>query len=892
MQVECDQPPPQQQPGGFSGGIGNGRRWCSFCQNGSEGNSGREGEKNAAVVVPESVVSVERSDESTTKRGRTWVYRAADAELAEPKNGNDGEKGLVNGVCDGVKESPVERVDEPEGVAVLNEAVTCPEATEFVEENADDEKKESTDRVENVIAVNDTVAEELKESVRASVHEPEVTSGLRTVPNEDDKVELSGETVKVRADEDERGGTVEPLPLKRLFSNDELEAMEKCAPGQEMTVLAGTDFAVEKEEYDKELEDRLYPLDEVELQERVKKIAEARKELSIEELASYLGLPVDVLERTKGASNEEMTYPEYWQDWFENTLKSSTEAKRANRDFRDASTVPEPVRTNSTSVIIERFGLPPEGVEKIKKNVLPENEMNAKDAEAVVYSTIGVPANEDSVEDSAEKDREEGEEPTVETSPLVIRALGRRAVYEWLKKVRGEGDRPVDTLPHLPEDEGTPRGPSIRDKVPDLDWVQLLTMTAELAKRDSVPLPDWVTFSDWVERYHSNCAELVWKKLLEHEAAKASPKEEKGPRTKEPVDFDSSCLYVEVAEAVHGVSLYPEREEDISHYVEVVRPGRLTPERSEKRGLVEVVTVELPNGFGLRRDDTEETEEPEVVPGGRRVVCDVGGCEALSGGFIDCLPSRMLADTGATLSLVDKLVLKRLGRAKESLRPYEGLVRSSSGHKLRIRGWITLLVRLGSLEANLNLLVAEQLNCDAILGVDALVVFGAVIDVKERTMTLKSTKEVLGLGTTVVLETYLTAMAVSVRLPPRGQALVTTNVIGDVGDKATVLVGGSWGLPPTLCVARTLCTVHKGQVIVEVCNASTDKYWIRKGTVVAATSVIPESAFTPVEPPAERPASTKSVSGDLREGVTTDTVKTMSEERLDRPAEIVEAPKP
>ncbi|KAE9304578.1 hypothetical protein PF008_g21935 [Phytophthora fragariae] len=251
----------------------------------------------------------------------------------------------------------------------------------------------------------------------------------------------------------------------------------------------------------------------------------------------------------------------------------------------------------------------------------------------------------------------------------------------------------------------------------------------------------------------------------------------------------------------------------------------------------------------------------------------------------------MLADTGATLSLADKLVLKRLGRARETLRPYEGLVRSSSGHKLRIRGWITPPVRLGSLEANLNLFVAEQLNCEAILGVDALAVFGAVIDVEERTMTLKSTKEVLGLGTTVVPETYLTVMAVSVRLPPRGQALVTTNVIGDVGDKATVLVEGSLGLPPTLCIARTLCTVHKGQVIVKVCNASTDEYWIRKGTVVTATSVIPESAFTPAEPPAKRPASTKNVSGDLKEGVATETVKMMSEGRLDRPAEIVEAPK-
>ncbi|KAE9299662.1 hypothetical protein PF001_g15345 [Phytophthora fragariae] len=159
-------------------------------------------------------------------------------------------------------------------------------------------------------------------------------------------------------------------------------------------------------------------------------------------------------------------------------------------------------------------------------------------------------------------------------------------------------------------------------------------------------------------------------------------------------------------------------------------------------------------------------------------------------------------------------------------------------------------------------------------------------------MTLKSTKEVLELGTTVVKETYLTAMAVSVRLPPRGQALVTTNVIGDVGDKATVLVEGSLGLPPTLSVARTLCTVHKGQVIAEVCNASTGEYWIRKGTVVAATSVIPESAFTPIEPPAKRPTLAKSVPGDLKEGVAAETVKKMSEERPDRPAEIVEAPKP
>ncbi|GMF51826.1 unnamed protein product [Phytophthora fragariaefolia] len=123
----------------------------------------------------------------------------------------------------------------------------------------------------------------------------------------------------------------------------------------------------------------------------------------------------------------------------------------------------------------------------------------------------------------------------------------------------------------------------------------------------------------------------------------------------------------------------PEDEDDVSHYVSLVGPLRRRPERSEKRGLVKVVTVNLPNGFGSRTDGDEECGFPEVVKGGGQVVCAVGKFEALSGGLTDCLPSRMLADTGATLSLVDAKVLKRLGRASEPLKPYDGTVRSSSG---------------------------------------------------------------------------------------------------------------------------------------------------------------------------------------------------------------------
>ncbi|KAE8901804.1 hypothetical protein PF003_g13913 [Phytophthora fragariae] len=254
------------------------------------------------------------------------------------------------------------------------------------------------------------------------------------------------------------------------------------------------------------------------------------------------------------------------------------------------------------------------------------------------------------------------------------------------------------------------------------------------------------------------------------------------------------------AEALVEAVSPPEREEAAANYVMVICLERPPPERDRRPGLVEVATVNLPDGFGVRVDEEEgpdwESRSRGIVEGGRRVVCAVGNYEALSSGYIDCLPSQVLADTGATLILVDFKVPKRLGRSTEEFRPYEGQVRSSPGHHLRIRGWVSLPLKLGSAEVTHDLLVADKLDVDAILGVDVLGAFGAVIDVTEETLTIKSTREVLPLGVMVVHESFMTKMAASMRLPPpRGQALVMTNVAGDAPEKATVLVEGSLGLP-------------------------------------------------------------------------------------------------
>ncbi|KAE9147360.1 hypothetical protein PF006_g7962 [Phytophthora fragariae] len=542
----------------------------------------------------------------------------------------------------------------------------------------------------------------------------------------------------------------------------------------------------------------------------------------------------------------------------------------------------------AAEVVYEDFGMSKKRIKDEEDRQERKDKEAALVTEADVVASISVPL--DSGNNAALLVSRET--TTEEVNPSVVKSIARLTVYETLKDNKNGELWRVGPEERKPDREEAIKTPPVRDKMPLVDWELFCRRASSLAEKLVPPSRYWDRLSKWTEQYYAENAPSIWDKLWDRAGrARASHSRRRKRRDRKRVRFDCSALCVDRAEAVDGLEMNPEDDEDVSHYVNVVGPLRHRPERKEKHGLVKMVTVNLPNGFGMKTDEEDECDFPEVVKGGRRVVCAVGSFEALSGGMIDCLPSRMLADTGATLSLVDTKVLKRLGRASEPLKPYDGLVRSSSGHRLRIRGWMVLPIRLGSLEITMSLLVADQLHCDAILGVDALGAFGAVIDVAERTMTLKSTQEVLALGVTVVQETYMTAMTVSVRLPPRGQALVMTNVIGEAADDATVLVEGSLGLPPTLCVARSLCTVQKGQVIVEVCNASTDEYWIKKGTVVASTAVIPESAFVSLPQPEERSPENRKQSGGNAESEP-EAVRSVTEERKERTEEKVKASKP
>ncbi|KAE9017273.1 hypothetical protein PR002_g13439 [Phytophthora rubi] len=297
------------------------------------------------------------------------------------------------------------------------------------------------------------------------------------------------------------------------------------------------------------------------------------------------------------------------------------------------------------------------------------------------------------------------------------------------------------------------------------------------------------------------------------------------------IRFGCSSLFAGRSEA------FPDREpgkpevDDLYGYVYSVNDGDETRSR-RKPGLAEVSDAE-----------TDDDEEHSFLWDGKRVIGSVGGVEAVSAGYIDCTPVEMLIDTGAIASLVNSRVLKRVGRADTPLRPSNKDLNGVTGHKLRIRGEIDLPLRVGSLEVMRPFVVVDRLHVDTILGTDTLKELRAVIDLEDNTLTLKGTGEVFPLGTTRVEEMHSIRINSTVRLRPGGQALVVTEVQGKAPEYATVLIEGLQAVDATVRVARTLCTVHDGKVLVEMSNASTEEVIISKGTLLAAATVVLKTAF-------------------------------------------------
>ncbi|KAG3191402.1 hypothetical protein PC128_g10970 [Phytophthora cactorum] len=134
------------------------------------------------------------------------------------------------------------------------------------------------------------------------------------------------EALEVENDEESTKGTASTSCYDRLFTDEGLDMLER-----------GGDQVMkdESEEYEKELEERLFPLDDKEVMLRVQRNAEEQEKPTLVEMSAVLGISEEVLERSRDVSSGALGTPEYWLNWYADTIETSTEAKRANRNSRE-----------------------------------------------------------------------------------------------------------------------------------------------------------------------------------------------------------------------------------------------------------------------------------------------------------------------------------------------------------------------------------------------------------------------------------------------------------------------------------------------------------------------------------------------------------------------------
>ncbi|KAI9992911.1 hypothetical protein PInf_014853 [Phytophthora infestans] len=160
----------------------------------------------------------------------------------------------------------------------------------------------------------------------ASLKARQVVAAVGT-GNDEDKVTVAREEEKEGHNEEISSAS----RYDRLFSDRELDMLEL---GEDSGVKS------EPEEYAKDLEDRLFPLDDERILERAKRIAAGLGKPTLADMSVTLGIPEAVLERTRAVSTGDMGMPEYWLDWYADALEKSTVAKRANRDFKEGIAMP------------------------------------------------------------------------------------------------------------------------------------------------------------------------------------------------------------------------------------------------------------------------------------------------------------------------------------------------------------------------------------------------------------------------------------------------------------------------------------------------------------------------------------------------------------------------
>ena len=208
-----------------------------------------------------------------------------------------------------------------------------------------------------------------------------------------------------------------------------------------------------------------------------------------------------------------------------------------------------------------------------------------------------------------------------------------------------------------------------------------------------------------------------------------------------------------------------------------------------------------------------------------------------------------IVDTGASVTLFHKDVWKREVPARE-LSPWEGrqLV-SVDGTCVKVLGTAKVPIRIGHVVFQHDVIVADGLTTEGILGLDFLELHRCTVDMGNRTLLCTNA------GLTVQLSSEEQQYGVrqcavyveeTIRVPPscEMEIMAVSSATAD---------GGSWLLEPItttrlpIQAARALVTPANGRVPVRIVNVRTEAMTVFKGTKLACLETFNSSQVCSIE---------------------------------------------
>lgn len=189
---------------------------------------------------------------------------------------------------------------------------------------------------------------------------------------------------------------------------------------------------------------------------------------------------------------------------------------------------------------------------------------------------------------------------------------------------------------------------------------------------------------------------------------------------------------------------------------------------------------------------------------------------------------HLTIDTGATVSIVRPDMISRLLWRQP---PGELQLRTATGERVDIQGEATVEIKIGRLCLTADVIVAGIYD-EFILGLDLLVKFGFVLDMRSR--TLKSGNEEIFLKKSKGQSNWSVKLvaAEDVNVPGLTEQIIAAEAVGDLGGYQAALVEAQPNCDSKLMVARSLVNLD-GRIPIRVANINQTGLNVKKGDDIA-----------------------------------------------------------